>query len=491
MKFNGFIGASYQLKSVNVDAQRCVNLYPEIIESGTGKDAQVAYLKSTPGLKKIIETGSGAVRLVHIDPKGRVFLVIGSEIYSTYWNGSVWTTAKLGNLSTAHGVVKADSGVFDNDNDVTVFVDGTTCYAYQYTFATSVETFGTFVSYGYIPVVNATSVVFIDGYFIFSQLNSNQFFVSDFNSLNIDPLSFASAEGSPDFIVGLIANHRDLIIFNQQSTELFSNTGNADFPFERVQGGFIEKGCLSNNSIAKIDGMIFWLGRDNSGQGVVYATQSITPQRISTHAVEQAIGKNSNTNVASAYTYQKEGHSFYVLNFEDSTWVYDLTTKMWHERAYSNNGNLERHRADTLGFLSDYGFHIVGDYQNNKVYLLDDTTYSDDENEITRMRTFPHLSSSGTQAFHKSLEIDIQTGVGLDGDEQGSDPLAMLSYSDDGGQSYSSELFCGMGKIGEYKKRMIWRRLGKSRDRVYKLKITDPVPVTLLSADIDVEVGSS
>lgn len=492
MKFNGFVGPSYNLKSVNVDSQRCVNLYPEIIESSTGKEAQVAYLKSTPGLKKIIETGSGSVRTIHVDPKGRVFLVIGSELYKTQYNGYVWETLKLGNFGTAKNPVKAAS-MFIGDDDATVFVDGTTNYLYLYVNSTSTESFGTFASYGYAPVDNASDIAFIDGYFIYAQKNSNQFFVSDLNSLAVDALSFASSEGSLDNIVGIMANHRDLMIFNERSVEVFSNTGNADFPFERISGGFSEKGCLSQGSIAKIDNNVFWIGRDDSGQGIVYVTQSLSPQRVSTHAVEQAISKDSNISNCTSFTYQKDGHLFYVLNLTDTTFVYDLSTRLWHERAYSMSGVLTRHKADCLGFVSgnNFSFHVVGDYNAAKVYVLDDETFTDDGTEITRLRICPHLSNGFKNLFYKSLQIDMETGIGLDAGVFGSDPQIMMSFSDDGGHSWSNELQAAIGKLGNYKTRVLWRRLGRSRDRVFKLKITDPVSVTILSAEIDVEVGIS
>lgn len=490
MKFQGFVGPTYNLKSVNADGQRCVNLYPEVIESGSGKESQVAYLKSTPGLKKIIETGSGSARMIHVDSVGRVFVVIGSELYKTSFNGFVWTTLKVGDFSTAHGQVRAASSVIGDDN-ITVFVDGFTSYLFLYVGASSTETFGDFASYGYVPVSTASSVVFIDGYFIFSLKNSNQFYVSDFNSFNVDALSFASSEGNPDNIVGIVANHRDLIIFNERSTELFSNTGNVDFPFERVSGGFIEKGCVASNSIAKIDGLVFWVGRDDLGQGTVYATQSLSPQRVSTHAVEQAISNYADIKNATGYCYQKNGHSFYVLNLSTSTFVYDLSTKLWHERAYTSGGQLQRHRADCLGYYSEYDLHIVGDYETNKIYIFDENTYSDDGEAITRMRICPHLSGGLKYLFYKSIQIDMETGVGIDGVDQGSDPVAMLSYSDDGGHSWSNELFATIGKLGNYKKRIIWRRLGRSRDRVFKLKITDPIPVSILSAEIEIEPGIS
>jgi hypothetical protein len=340
-------------------------------------------------------------------------------------------------------------------------------------------------------VVDASGITFIDGYFIYCQKNSNQFFVSDLNSLNVDALSFASSEGSPDNIVGIISNHRDLMIFNERSVEVFSNTGNADFPFERISGGFSEKGCLAAGSIAKIDNNVFWIGRDDSGQGIVYVTQSLNPQRVSTHAVELAISNDSNIANCTSFTYQKNGHLFYVLNLTDTTFVYDLSTRLWHERAFTNFGDLTRHRADCIGYVSEYDFHIVGDFETNKVYVFDENTFTDDGTEITRLRICPHLSNGFKNLFYKNIQIDMETGIGLDGGVFGSDPKIMMSFSDDGGHSWSNELFAAIGKLGKYKTRVIWRRLGRSRDRVFKLKITDPIPVTILSAEIDVEVGSS
>ena len=224
---------------------------------------------------------------------------------------------------------------------------------------------------------------------------TSQFYTSQWGEFGVDPLSFASSEGDPDNLVGLIANHRDLWLLNERSAEVFTNTGNADFPFERVQGGFIEKGCAAPYSIAKIDGVIFWLGKDASGAGIVYAAQGLQPQRVSTHAIEQAIQGYSSDVVASAtaWTYQSGGHSFYVLNFTVTTWVYDLATKMWHERTFNNDGQEARHRVSSHAFISQYGIHLVGDYQNNKIYELSNDYFLDDETEIIRVRSTPHVTA--------------------------------------------------------------------------------------------------
>jgi len=505
MKIPGFIGPSYTLKSVNVNAQRCVNMYPELIEGTQGKNEAVAYLKSTPGLQLIAEIGEGPIRCIHQNSAGEILVVSGDRAYRIEISSGVWTAIELRNETGLNNSFLTETGIvyarsrFETDGFYTtystIFVDGSgTNYIYEdLLYIEAQEHNRSFIqteaAYTGLTVENATHIDFIDGYYIRNKAGTGQFYVSDLNSFVTPALSFATAEGSPDNIVGLIANRRDLWLFGERTTELFVNTGNVDFPFERAGGGFIEKGCLAPYSIAKGDGAVFWLGRDEFGQGVVYVGQSLVPQRISTHAVEYAISTYSAPQDAKAFTYQMGGHLFYVLNFAEATWVFDASTQLWHERAYSNNGTLERHRADLCFFMKDYNMHVCGDYETNKIYKLDENYFTDNGVEITRLRTFPHFGNLNNM-FCQRLQLDMNVGNGIDGSGQGMTPQVMLDYSDDGGNTWSSEQLASSGSIGVYKSRVIWRRLGKFRDRVFRVKITDPVDVSLINAEIYLEPGA-
>lgn len=517
MKFNGLVGPAYTLPSINVDFQRAVNIYPEVIESGAGKEANKLYYRSTPGLVQELEVGTGPIRLIHpmqmtqadpLLPANRVLIVSGSELYGATFNGTTWSTSKVGNLGnlpsgdlrTSAGPISCVNGGLYVDPSLfgkgffAVLTDGLRAYHY------TLRSFGGFLFENLLE--NPTSflipsaVVLIDGFYIYNTVDSGQFYVSDWNDpAAVSNLSFASSEGDPDNIVAMIALKRYLWLFNERSTEIWANTGNADFPFERIQGGFIEKGCVAGPSVAKIEGNVFWLGRDAAGEGQVFTASGINAQRISTHAIESAIAGYADISTARAYTYQSQGHSFYILTFSEATWVYDLSTGMWHERAYTNAGVLERHRGICGAFFPEYSKQLVGDHTSGKVYSFSETTYTDNLNPITRMRVTPHISASQNRTFHKRLILDMETGVGLDGDVQGSDPQVMLDFSNDGGHTWSSEMWASAGKkvggIGDFKKRVIWNRLGSARDRVYRIKMTDPVPFTLIGAELDVEVGGS
>lgn len=477
MRFVGFIGPSYESRSLNVDCQRCINLYPEIDKLGTGKAREIAALFGTPGLSLLVNTGSGVGRGGKYTSDGKLIVVCGNKVYSI---SSSWVATELGTINSTSGPVSMD----DNGTHL-VIVDGTddgwvvTLSSLAFAQITDPDFLG------------ADQVAFIDGYFIFNERDSGQFYISGLNDTTFDALEIASSEGSPDNIVAILADHRDLWVFNERTIEVFFNSGNADFPFERNQGAFVEHGCAAPFSVAKMDNTVFWIGKDDKGQGCVYMAKGFQPIKISTHAVDTAIQGYGDISDAVAFTYQQDGHSFYQLNFTDArtSWVYDTSTDLWHERVYNDNGTFDRHRAQFHVFA--FNKHVVGDYANGKLYELSMTTYSDNGTEIIRERIAPHIYEDDAKMFYSKFKLDMETGVGLDGSGQGTDPKVMLQFSDDGGHTWSNEKWADIGQIGNRKARAIWRRLGSARDRVFKIRITDPVKVVLIGADIDVEKGAA
>jgi hypothetical protein len=283
----------------------------------------------------------------------------------------------------------------------------------------------------------------------------------------------------------------NLYLFGGESVEIFYDSGANNFPFQRVQGAVMELGCAAAFSVVKIQNSVFWLGQDATGQGVVYRAQGLQPQRISTFAVEYAIAQVPSLSGARAWAYSYSGHSFYCLNIPglSTTWVFDTMTNLWHERAYLSQGNYQRNPVDCQSIA--YDTNVAGDYSSGNLYALDPTILTDNGNPICRERTAPHIAKDIKRIFHSEIQIDMETGVGTTGIGQGTAPKAMLTWSDDGGHSWSSEKTAAIGPIGSRHTRVIFRRLGRSRDRVYKLRITDPVKVTLIGAEIEIMQGAA
>lgn len=470
-----FVGPSYSARVKNLDAQQCINLYPEMAGPNS---KNVAALIGTPGLSLWTTLVGGGIRGSLRFSATLSVVVCGPNVYTVDVNGVGTLRGTVSDLSTP--VSMASNG------QVVMIVTGPAGYALN-------PTTGSLTQIVNSAFTGADRVDFVDGYFVFNKPGTGQFQITGLYTTDIDPLDFATAEGSPDLLISLIVDHRELWLFGENSTEVYFNSGNSDFPFERIQGAFIEQGCAAKNSVAKMDNRVFWLTADDRGQGMVMSAVGYQPQRVSDHALEYAIGQMSTISDAVAYTYQQEGHAFYVLSFPtaNQTWVLDASTNQWHQRAWRNpaNNSLNRHRSNChMAFINE---NIVGDWETGKLYKLDLDVFTDNGDPIARIRACPHVADPDYrwQVFD-ALQVDMQTGVGLT-TGQGSDPKAMLQWSTDGGYSWSNELWAPIGKLGERRTRVKWRRLGRSRDRVFKVTITDPVRVAIVGASVQVRTSAS
>jgi hypothetical protein len=450
-----------------------VNLFPEVIPEG-GKEP--AFLNRAPGLKFLATIGNGPVRglwVLKADPT-RAFVVSGNQFFEI---NSSYT-------ATLRGTVGGTGPVSMVDNGTQIFIAAN---PNGYIFNTSTNVFAQITDPDF---PGAVTVAYLDGYFIFNPPNSQRFYLTALlDGTSVDPLDFASAEGSSDGLVALIVDHRELWLFGTDSIEVWYDAGLSDFPFVRIQGAFNELGCAAPYSVAKLDNGLFWLGSDARGKGIVYRAEGYTGKRMSTHAVEWQIQQYGDISDAIGYTYQQDGHAFYVLIFPsaNTTWVFDVATQAWHERAGFVNGDFTRHRSNCqMAYNNEV---IVGDYQNGNIYSFDLDVYADNgqiQKWLRSWRALPTGQNNLKRTTQHSMQLDCETGVGLNVG-QGEDPQAMLRWSDDGGHTYSNEHWKSLGKIGVFQRRAIWRRLGmtlKLRDRVYELSGTDPVKIAIVGAEL-------
>jgi hypothetical protein len=464
------LGGSYVARSVNAADSRMVNLFAEGIPEG-GKEA--AFLNRAPGLRLLATVGDGPIRgLWRMGDYG--YVVSGKELYRL---NPDWTSLYIGNLSGTGPVSIADNGT-------QMFI---ACNGPSFIYNSTTEEFAQIADTDF---PGAVTVGYLDGYFVFNEPNSQKVWVTSLlDGTVIDPLEFASAEGSPDQLVAAIVDHREAWLFGTNSIEVWYDAGSADFPLQRIQGAFNEIGLAAAYSVAKLDNGLFWLGSDSRGQGIVYRSNGYTGKRISTHAVEWQIQQYGDISDAIGYTYQQDGHAFYVLVFpsEDTTWVYDVSTELWHERAGFHEGQFVRHRGNCQ--MAYNGEVVIGDFENSNVYAFDLNVYADNgsiQRWLRSWRALPTGKNDLNRTAQHTLQLDCETGVGLN-TGQGSDPQVMLRWSDDGGHTWSNEHWSSMGKIGRYGYRTYWRRLGmtmKIRDRVYEVSGTDPVKITIMGAQL-------
>lgn len=427
-----FVGPSYTDRSVNVNAMRTLNFYPELDRLGKHPIA----LYGTPGLDLKVTDAAASVCRGAITIGSSLYIVCGSKLRK--YNTSFSPTT-IGTLNTSSGWVSLAASPTE-----LMLVDGTDGYVVTL----SSDAFAV-VSDGDFPA-SPDVVGWLDGYFLVNNNGTDRIYFSD-SANSWDALDYFSAEGSPDDLISIFVDHREMWLSGAKTTEVWFNSGaNPDAPFERIQGAFIEEGCAAKASVAKMDNSVFWLGKNDMGSGVIWRAVGYQPKRISTHAVEFAMQGYSTISDAIAYTYQQDGHSFYVITFPtaDKTWCYDAATEMWHERCWRNpdTGAEHRHRSNCYAYFN--GEHIVGDWEDGRIYALDPDTFDDDGDPILSLRASGHIYDKEEQRtmFHHRLQVDIESGVGLTSG-QGSDPQIMLRWSNDGGHTWSGYHYADVGSF--------------------------------------------
>lgn len=476
MKSFPFIGPSYQYRSLAYDAQRSLNVYPIKSESGTSKE--VSALVGTPGLGLFSTLPQLRIRGGH-EVNGRCFFVAGLGLYELFGDG---TYILRGSVTSSYAPVS-----MSNNGTQIVIVDGTT-NGFILTLSSNVYAQITDPDF-----LGADTVDFVDGYFVFNKPNTGIYYISAINDgSDYDALDFATAEGQTDNLVAVKTVHNEVWLFGTQSVEVAYDSGSSPFPFSRIQGALMDYGCAAAFSVVKAANTVFWLGNDRQGIGTVWMASGYQPQRVSTEAVEIAIQGYSSISDAVAYTYQEDGHHFYVINFPvaNTTWVYDIRMDAWHERSFLNTytGINERHRGQCHVFC--FGKHLIGDYANGNIYIQDLDTYTDDGNPIKRLRASPYLHDDLGYLYHYRLQLDMEHGVGLvSGSDADTDPEIILQWSDDGAITWSNEHKVKVGKIGERKTRAVWRQLGRSRNRIYRVIFTAACKVFWNAARLDADKG--
>jgi len=345
----------------------------------------------------------------------------------------------------------------------------------------------------------ADVVDIVDNYFVYNCPNTQQWAASNLLSPITYGLSYASKFTGPDNLVSLIADHGQVYLLGETTSEVWADAGTFPFAFQRIPGSSSQHGIAAKFSVARLGNSFAYLAKNNRGQSEIVMMNGYFPSRISTHAVENTL-VNQTVSDAVAYTYQLEGHECYVITFPslDLTWVYDISTSLWHKWLWvDNQNNYHRHRSNCAALFQ--GVVLVGDWQNGQIYQLDPNNYTDNGDPIRRLRRCPHLVTDLQRQYFDEFQIQFQPGVGLEGitnpplnaETVGANPQAMLRWSNDGGSTYSNEHWSEIGKVGKYKNRIIWRRLGMARDRIFEVVVTDPVFACIISANLKASEGDN
>ena len=445
-----FGAQSYQHDSRPLSSQRMVNAYLEPAPPAAKTPAAVVCCF---GIKNYLTIGTGPMR-GGLRVNKTIYVVSGTKLYRI---SSIGVITELGAIPGTGPVFMVSDG-----SQVLVTVNGPT---YLYDGATVTPM-------GDPDFPGAEWATFLDGYAVIGPgdgrvyVNHTPF---DFSAW--DALDFASAEASPDDVVVGITDHREIFLFGRDSTEVWYDSGDAAFPLTRTASGYMEIGCTSKYGPAKIDNSIFFPASD----GTIRRVNGYTPVRVSTTAIEQAITKFASQECV-GQAWIENGHSMYGLTYDEGTFVYDISTQLWHERQSYQQSNW---RAAFV--IRGDNMTLVGDGLSNRLGILDGKSFIEWDQSLVCSATAPAIAQGNDLIQHSSLELIFDNGVGTS-TGQGFDPQVMLDWSDDGGRTFGAELWRPLGRQGDFRRTARWNRLGQSVDRVYRYTISDPVRRTLIQA---------
>ena len=489
---------------------------------GTGSGGVGTYTVDVSQTVTTRSLNSAAVGAVFTATSSGTTLTVSAVASGTIYVGQTIQGAGIasGTIITALGTGFGGTGTYTLSQANTV-TPGVTMYGINFSVLPSTD--GAFSG--------ANSVDIVDNYFVYDYPTTQQWGATDLLSPISISTSYANKDGAPDDIVALIVDHREVFLLGEVSSEVWIDVGAVPFPFQRIPGTSTQHGIAAKFSLARLGNSFAYVSRNNRGQAQIMQMKGYLPNRISNHAVENSL-TNQYVDDAVSWTYQLEGHEVYVVTFPtlQLTWAYDSTTDMWHKWLYTAaDGSYQRHRGNCSAVFQ--GMVLVGDYSNGKIYELDKQNYTDDGQNVRRLRRAPHLVTDLQRQYFEEFQIQFQPGVGTTGLSVGTgeiflnspyiiypnavltigplqtfviglqaaifntstttNPQAMLRWSNDGGSTWTKYYTCSIGQLGRYKNRAIWRRLGMARDRVFEVSITDPVNAVIISANLKASEGEN
>jgi len=455
---------AYSVKAP-ISVQDCINMYPEVEKQGS--QSRVV-LRRFPGLKSFMDLGGSPIRGMKVHA-GILYAVASAGLYSVSVSG----------IAVFIGTI-AGSDIVSMDSDGTnlTIVNGTaTAYNYDGSSLSVISD---------LDFVSSSKVIYLDTYFAHLRTDTNQFFLSESGSAtSFNALDKASAEGAPEDVVSMITSNRDLILFQFDTTEYWRNTGNADFPFQRQEGTYQERGCLGINTPASVDNDVYFLGDDR----IVYRLVGYQSVRVSHHGIETFIRKQSlvDVNAAIGFSITYEGHYWYVLSFPNGTWVHDITSsKDLQEAQWFQLKSVNQENWRVTSSVVAYGKIMCGD-SLGFITELDPDTLNENGNQQIKQRTTGYYHNERNGISPTRIKLGFEAGVGND---SSLDPQIEMRISRDWGKTFGTPLQRSMGQAGEYGNEATWSRNGISKSVALRFTVTDDVELTITGAWAEFETSS-
>jgi len=421
---------------------------------------------------------------------GRTFAVAGSHLFELVGPG-------FAPIDYGPAGFTANNNILDDGLPATMVVGGTVggSYPTQLLIASGGQlTVFSLVTNSFQPITTPPTQVlmveYLDGFFIALSAN-NSWSVSNPEDATTWPgIAVTQVAVFSDQLLALIVTNRLLWVFGSKRAVAYYNSGAALFPFDVVNGGFMEVGILAQFSVARValkaGTTVAWLGGDERGGAVVYMANGFIPQKVSDSGLDYWLSQQSVINDAVGWSWQFEGQNFYSLWFPSAktTWTLDADLGWWHQNSSLVNGMPAAWRVRC--HAGAFNVHLAGDRLSGNIYQLSSQFFTENIGSgvipIIRTRVGPTISNEGGQlpVPINEFQVDFTMGKGpqpplTNAVGNPRDPFAMFSYSEDYGQTWSSERMIPCGQAGQTKRVAVDRRLGSWRSWTPKVTVSDPI----------------
>lgn len=459
------VGASAKHRSEQLTSQRTLNMWPEYNEEAR----DVVSLQPTPGTVAFA-SGSSSDRGLGVH-NGVLYQVYGTNLQSISGAGVRSTLATI--PGTERCILRSDG------NELVIVSGDGVAYSWD----------GATLSTGTTNFESPTACAIINSQFIYNAQGA-KFWVADPDTpLTVNGLNYANADSNPDDLVRPYDFADRIYFMGDETIECWYNSGTGNPPIDPIQGAVIPVGLGARYSVSNNDQFMYFLGDDKT----VYRLVGSNEQRISDVCLANALEGYTDTSDAIGFCYTIQNQNFYQLTFptEDKTWCFHETTGKWFEMSTGISDG--RHLANSYAYC--YGKHLVADYNDGSIKEWSLSAFDDDGTTIIRERIGAVIDAGylGRQYMGREFEMNwfrlvAEVGVGLV-TGQGSDPTVMLSFSDDRGITWSSEINGYLGGMGKYQTEVRWDGgLGAAYQRLIKIRFSDPVFFSLHRADADISL---
>jgi hypothetical protein len=461
------VGPTYTSRSTPISGQVTRGLYLEIDQQSETPAALVPF----PGLKPWGSTGLGSGRGLGVF-NNALYAVTGSSLYSVNSSGTPTSIGSINGLTRCSVEEATDTLVIANENGK------------PYTYNGSTLTQGTDTD---LP--SASSVTYIRNRVVYDGAGGNVAFADLGTPLTVSSSNVTSSDTKPDDTLAVKAFRDQLFVFSEVSITPYYNSGSGNPPYAVIQNAVQEVGLGAIHSIASNYRSLYFLGSDL----MPYRIGGIQPEPIGNPAIGQAIQSYATKSDAYGVCFSFNNEYFYMLTFPgDATWLYSERAQSWTSLAYGQDA--APHLICDYAYC--YGKHLVSSRLNGDIYELDFDTYTDNGESIDRQRDTVKVSGRqfgypGKEIYMDRLELVVETGAGVI-TGQGSDPRVMMSYSDDGGRTWSPEQWGYIGQMGSftYQQNPYWTDLGSFYERMFRFRVSDPIKFVIISCNADISVGS-